>query len=98
MQSHQFEHDINGCIIHDITNVDGPSFVKCYRINNLLDQSRHGWPFLNFKTEEEFYLTLKEKDLKIYDIMSSYGLSGWIFAKDMRIIVNGEDLTERNKT
>ena len=61
-------------------------FSFLHKIN---DSIRYGLP-LSTKNVNEFIQDLNRKNLKIYEIYSSYGLSGWI-------IGTGFELIERSK-
>lgn len=84
---HFFEHSLAGNIIFDITASDDlATFYKDYE-KDLLDYFKYGLP-LEADTLNSFVKEMEKKRLKAFEISSSYGLSGWVIAKNCKVIKN----------
>jgi hypothetical protein len=81
---HFFENVLEGNIILEIEQNTPDVF---YKNNKALLQTYglYGLP-LSTKNVEEFIQDLNRKNLKIFEIYSSYGLSGWIIGTDFELI------------
>lgn len=82
--AHMFETQIEGSIIFDIQKYDLNHFMKKNR--DLLERKKnYGWP-MDYNTEEELRERLLKEHYQYYVVTSSYGLSGWVLAKEYEII------------
>ena len=81
---HQFQHILEGNILFDIEEWPPDNFFKEYK-ETLNTISRYGFP-LDFNTVQEFCDVLSKKNMKIFIINSSYGLSGWLIAENMKLL------------
>ena len=81
---HQFQHILEGNILFDIEEWPPDNFFKEYK-ETLNTISRYGFP-LDFNTGQEFCDVLSKKNMKIFVINSSYGLSGWLIAENMKLL------------
>ena len=80
---HQFIHVLEGNIIFDILKENPEDFYKDHK-SELLEYHSYGLR-LNCENTEYFTNSLNLNGVSIYRIHSSYGLSGWIIAKEMII-------------
>ena len=87
--AHSFDHEMKNSIIFDIEEYP---FNLFFEENSLFLQERkdYGWPIL-YPTENELIKFFKTHDYKIFEVCSSLGLSGWIFAKQMEIIIKSTE-------
>ena len=86
--AHQFENQIEGSIILDIKKKGLNLFFK--ENKELLEtQKNYGWPTIYENTDELSRRLIKEGYL-YYVILSSYGLSGWVVAKQFDVIRTSE--------
>ncbi|WNR45381.1 hypothetical protein [Paenibacillus roseipurpureus] len=84
MFNHFFEHQLKGSIILDIYESDIPKFIK--ENSELLRQHEsYGWPVM-YDSIDEMEQILIEGGYKYIILMSSYGLNGWVLAKNFEII------------
>jgi len=82
---HMFEHVLSGSIILDIRDYDILHFFKDDRNQELLTRSKnHAWPVM-YDTIEDLRKKLIEEQYKYVVVYSSYGLSGWVIAKNYSI-------------
>ena len=95
--AHIFVNEMKGSMIFDIQECLLDHFIKREFI--LLKQRQlSGWP-ISYETESELIMFFQTHEYKIYEISSSYGLCGWVFAKQMDIVVNEQsvNITSRSK-
>lgn len=86
--SHFFENELKGSIIFDIEKHELIQFIKDN--HNLLEkQKNYCWP-LDYNTIEELIKKLSKQQYSYYVISSSYGLSGWVLAKNYATILNNK--------
>jgi len=86
--AHDFDHVVKYNIIFDIN--EWPLSLYLERERDMLEKARkYGWP-ISYKTESELIGFFQVNGYKVYLIGSSCGLSGFVLAKNMNIIVNGE--------
>jgi hypothetical protein len=78
--AHHFEHVLPGNILLDIEEADVAAVVRD-NARQLADSWRHGWPPVEYRGDLDALVTaLKASGVRGYVILSSYGLSGWVFA------------------
>ncbi|WCF08118.1 hypothetical protein NDS46_28320 [Paenibacillus thiaminolyticus] len=83
--AHYFEHEISGSIILDIEKGDLIDFLKDNK--ELLTQGyEYSWPS-DYNTTEELMEKLEIEGYSYYIINSSYGLNGWVLAKESNVFV-----------
>lgn len=81
---HLFEQELPGSIILKIERYDIIEFLEDY--SELLKKLKpYCWPFF-YKTEEELRERLLKGQYFYYVILSSYGLNGWVVAKDYEAV------------
>jgi len=83
--SHLFEHPLKGSIILDIQDYNIQLFLKENK-ELLAKNKNHGWPLM-YNDIEELERKLSQEHFKYIVIYSSYGLNGWVLAKDYKIDV-----------
>jgi len=86
--THSFDCVMRGSIIFDILEYPSELFFKNEAV--LLEEKKpFGWP-ISYETKSELIEYLQTHEYKIFEISSSLGLCGLVFAKQMEIIVNDE--------
>jgi len=83
--AHVFENETKGSIIFDIEEYPLNLFLKNER-TLLAKKKKYAWPFY-YQAETEFVGFFQAHGYKIFEIRSSYGLCGFVFAKQMEINV-----------
>lgn len=81
--AYKFSDEIPYSTILDIDRIDIQHFFE----NNkeLLNSKKNsGWPII-YQTIEELKIKITEEGVNYYVLFSSYGLTGWILAKDLAI-------------
>lgn len=82
--AHLFETQLEGSIIFDVNKYEVGNFFKDN--SGLLEkQKSFCWP-MQYDTIEELKEKLIEEQYAYYVISSSYGLNGWVLAKQYEII------------
>ncbi|WP_340016282.1 hypothetical protein [Paenibacillus sp. FSL K6-1318] len=85
VMAHAFDTPLYGSIILDLDERDIEHFVPHNR--ELLESGKgQGWP-VSYDSYDELQNQLIEEKYKYMVISSSYGLSGWILAKNVEISV-----------
>lgn len=83
---HFFENELSGSIIFDIEEYSLNQFVKDN--SKLLEkQKNYCWP-MDYDTIKELTENLLKEQFSYYVISSSYGLGGWVLAKNYEIILS----------
>jgi|GEM_PF-284770 len=83
--THIFDNETKNSIIFDIEEYPLHLFLE--RESELLkDKKNYGWPIV-YKTKNELVEFLQTHNYKIFEVASSYGLCGWVLAKEMDIVV-----------
>ena len=82
---YHFEGDNLRTIIYDIEETTAELI---YDGNTELFEGlkNYGWPALEYKSREDFLARLQTEEYKAFSITPSYGLSGFVLAKQMRFI------------
>ncbi|MCL6660004.1 hypothetical protein PAEN_08155 [Paenibacillus amylolyticus] len=85
VMAHAFDTPLHGSIILDLDEWDVEHFIPHNR--ELLESGKgYGWP-VSYVSYEELQTRLIEEKYKYMVISSSYGLSGWVLAKNVEISV-----------
>ena len=84
--AHTFDGEMKGSIIFDIREYQLEHFLR-EELNMMREQRRFGWP-MYYKTENELIEFFQTNGYKVFEISSSYGLCGWVFAKQMDFIAD----------
>ena len=74
--THVFENEIKGSIILDIEELSLKQFLESEQ-ELLNEQKNYDWP-IAYKNEKELVDYLESNEYKAYEILSSYGLNGWV--------------------
>ncbi|WP_285107909.1 hypothetical protein [Paenibacillus sp. UMB4589-SE434] len=81
--AHVFETQLRGSIILDISTLDVSLFFKHNK--ELLEKEKdYAWPMYYEKIEDLFEYLQNEK-YNYYVISASYGLNGWVIAKEYKV-------------
>lgn len=81
--NHRFEHQLKGSIILDIVESDISHFIKD-NLKILEESKNYGWP-IRYHSISELEKKITDESYKYIEIMSSYGLSGWVLAKSYEV-------------
>jgi len=79
-----FGYIILGNAIYDLSIIGVETFININEDVLLLGKG-DGWP-IDYKSFDELKQKLERNDYKIYNFEGSYGIAGWIIAKEMKII------------
>lgn len=80
--THFFEGQLPGSIILDISTNDITTFFNNQEnIDLLKEKKKYGWP-ADYESIDDLKQTLVTNDFQYYELSSSYGLNGWIIAKN----------------
>jgi len=82
--AHYFENEIYGSVIFEITKRDLNEFLK-HNSDLLKAKRNYNWPIYYDTTEHLMEILIKEQ-YSYYMISASYGLRGWVLAKEYRFI------------
>jgi len=85
--AHNFDNVMKGSMIFDIYEYC-PDILLKHDDKMLKESKNHGWPF-GYESDDDFKSFIQTHGYKIFEVFSSIGLSGVIFAKQMTIVVNG---------
>lgn len=79
-----FGYIIPGNAIYDLSVIDVETFINLNE-DVLLQGKGDGWP-IYYKSFDELKHKLEMSDYKIYNVDGSYGIAGWIIAKEMKVM------------
>lgn len=84
VMGHFFENELSGSIIFDIEKYDLDQFLKD---NNdlLIEHKNHWWP-IRYDDIDQLMEILINEQYSYYVIFASYGLSGWVLAKEYQVL------------
>ena len=79
--AHHFEDVMRGNILFDVNEIDVADVVA--RWAAVFSARKHyGWPeAIEYSEPQELPELLRQRNLKAYEIHSSYGLGGWVLAE-----------------
>lgn len=81
--AHEFSTHLKGSIILDLETRNIETFIIDNR--ELLDREKdYCWPVV-YRNIDDFEKKLLKEDYKYYVLYASYGLSGWIVAKEISV-------------
>ncbi|ACT04163.1 hypothetical protein [Paenibacillus sp. JDR-2] len=86
---HHFEHQLKGSIILAMTVSNISSFIAG-NSEILRNGKDHSWPTV-YESLDELEQKLTEGGYKYFNLYSSYGMNGWIVAKDLEVVKKGEE-------
>lgn len=81
---HVFKHALKGSVILDIEECDPIFFYERER-EHIQYSRNYAWPFL-YKTNDtkaELLAYIQENGYTVFEVSASYGLSGFVLAKEM---------------
>jgi hypothetical protein len=80
--AHHFENEMPNSILFD---VEETNFERIYEdAQELFERLKnYGWPPYAYTTADDLVATLKAKHIKAFAISASYGLDGWVWAKQI---------------
>lgn len=79
------EDTIIGCTILDLEEWPVEDVISCLGEDYIMEHKKYGWPF-DFTNITDFKKKAIENKIIIYNLASSYGMSGFIFAKSVNYI------------
>ena len=82
--NHLFEQQLKGSIILDICESEIDLFIQ-ENTELLIKNKNYGWP-MYFESIDDIKRTLLEGNYKYIILMSSYGMNGWVLAKNYEIV------------
>jgi hypothetical protein len=82
VEGYFFEHDLGGNILYSISE-ESVHALLTQNASRFQDESKWGWPLFWRDGVEKTLELLVEKNVKCFEISSSYGLSGWVLATNM---------------
>lgn len=90
--NHYFEHQLKGSIILDFCESEISRFI-IRNSEQLRKNKNYGWPMM-FDSVDQVEETLVNGGYKYIVLMSSYGMNGWVLAKNFEIITRkaGSDI------
>jgi hypothetical protein len=80
-----FEHDLFGAIIFDVEEVDLTALLDA-NAQRFEDGAQWGWPRGWEKRKETIQAYTARLGMRAFELSSSYGMSGWVIGKEMRMI------------
>jgi len=86
--AYHFENDLFGTIIFDVQEMDLSKLLK--ECSAMFDYGwRYGWPRGWDKNKEEIEVFVRRMNMRAFVLSASYGMTGWVLAKDVsKIAVN----------
>jgi len=82
--AYHFENDNLNTIFFDIAEVPVRQIYAEHKA--LFDRLKnYGWPEVNYTSEEHLLQTVEQRGVRGYELSSSYGLYGWVWAQSMAV-------------
>jgi len=86
VEAYDFKHDCLGNIIFDLEEVTAESILEA-RLADFQEGHRlSGWPRFWRHSLDEVRRYLSENGVRGYELSTSYGMSGWVLAREMEMI------------
>jgi hypothetical protein len=82
--AYHFEGDTFGTILFDISEVPPLTVYEDYE-EVFVRRRNYGWPVLQYGAKEELLDKFNPEGIKAYRISSSYGMDGFVLAREIRI-------------
>ncbi len=82
VEGYFFEHDLGGNILYSISE-ESLHALLTQNASRFQEESKWGWPLFWRGGVEGTVEFLREKNVKCYEVSSSYGLSGWVLATNI---------------
>ena len=83
VQDYFLEHDLGVNIVYSITEKPLDNFLA-ENLENFVEQSKWGWPKFWKGDLEKTQTFLSSNHCRIWEMQTSYGLSGWVVATQVR--------------
>jgi hypothetical protein len=83
--AHHFEHVGDGAILLDVEEVE-PEWVVRQEAEVFARGKNYGWPLPDYKDPADLVRRLKDQGLRGYVISSSFGLNGFVLAREVRYV------------
>jgi hypothetical protein len=87
VEAYHFEHDCHCNILFDVVEISAEGIVRESEAQ-FREEHRFGWPRFWSESMDEVQSYLREHAIRGYQIASSYGMSGWVLARDMQMITS----------
>jgi hypothetical protein len=85
LAAYLFEDTIMGCTILDLDEWPVEDFISYLGENYLMEHQKYDWPF-EFSDVADFKSKVTENKITIYNLASSYGMSGFVLAKSVKFV------------
>lgn len=85
LAAYLFEDTITGCIILDLEEWPVDDVIDYLGEDYFLDHKKYDWPF-EYKDLADLKTKIAKRGLNIFNLASSYGMSGFIIAKSVQFI------------
>jgi hypothetical protein len=90
VEAYDFYRDSVSNIIFDIREVSVENILD-ENLESFREASRFGWPTFWKNSLEEVQKYLEEEGTRGFKLSSSYGMTGWVIAREMKIIRDGAE-------
>jgi hypothetical protein len=90
VEAYDFQHDCLGNILFDIEEVSAESIIAEKTAEFQEGHRLSGWPRFWRDSLDEVRSYLREQATRGFEISSSYGMSGWVLARDMQMVSGGD--------
>ena len=82
--AHHFECVLPGNVLFDVEEVEARTVYEKHRA--LFERLKnYGWPPLEYDTPRDLFAKLAAAQIRTFDVASSCGLDGWVFAKRLEL-------------
>ena len=88
--AYHFESDNFGTILFDISEETVQAICTEYRAL-FVARKKYGWPAIDYKAEQELLEKLNEQNIRGFSISSSYGMTGFVLAREMQRVLETEE-------
>jgi hypothetical protein len=83
--AHHFENVGDGAILFDVEEVE-PEWVVQQEAKVFARGKNYGWPLPEYKDPADLVRRLKDQGLRGYVVSSSFGLNGFVLAREVRYV------------
>jgi hypothetical protein len=83
VEAHHFVCSLDGNILFDVSEVDVEQLVNSNADLFARDKD-YGWPQIEYSDRAQLIAILQDRGIKGYVVASSYGLTGWVLASEMK--------------
>jgi hypothetical protein len=85
VEAYCFGHDCLGNIVFEIEEIPAETILTKYQAEFEEGHRLAGWPRFWQNTLDESRTYLRDNAIRGFELTSSYGMSGWILSREMRI-------------